>query len=67
MDCVGPIIPALDTLALLVIAAVLNTDTAGTLPSTAVLGVRRVMELAFKLFVGFGEFLRREARIYHET
>lgn len=61
MDRVVTVIPALGTLALLVTAAALNTDTAETLRSTAVLGVRRVMELAFKLFVGFDEFWRREA------
>ena len=61
MDRVVTATPALDMLARLDTAAAPNMDTVVILRSTAVLGVGRVMELAFKLFLGFDKFWRREA------
>lgn len=61
MDRVVTAIPALGMLARWATVVAPSMDTVETLLSTAALGVRRVMELAFKLFVGFDEFWRREA------
>lgn len=51
---------ALDMQARLDTAAAPNMDTVVILRSTAVMSVRRVMALAFKLFLGFDEFWRGE-------